>query len=242
MRRRGDDMDENDYRTRIYARYASTREEGSAAGRLPFWRNLLGHLPDKRARVHELGAGAGGLLDYLRTQGFERLTGVDGSAEQVARARAAGVEVELGEAVASLRARPSQSLDVIIAIDLIEHLTKPEVFELLDECLRTLTPGGRLLVHTVNADSPFFGSVRFGDFTHELAFNRSSISQVLRTVGFREVRCFEDRPLVHGVKSAARAVIWELARTAAVVVLAAETGAFDMGRVLSQNFLTVAVR
>lgn len=234
----------SDYRKQIYARYASTRGGAAAAderAREPFFRKLLRYLPDPGARVFEVGAGTGGLLRYLMAQGFQDVRGVDGSSEQVARAERDQAPVVLGDAMAALRALPDASVDVVVALDVVEHFDKGEAFAMLGEFHRVLSPGGRCLIHTVNADSPFFGTIRYGDYTHETAFNRTSMTQVLRTHGFQQVDCFEDRPIVHGAKSLARAAIWEVARTVATVVLAAETGALG-GRILSQNFLTVAIK
>lgn len=239
-------MDKTDYRHRIYERYASglgTETDTEEPGRQPYFAMLAKlHLPDRNADVLELGAGSGGFLAFLAARGFSRLTGIDGSPEQVALARKRGAPVALGDVLQTLRAAPDASRDVIVALDVIEHFSKAEAFELLAEACRVLSPGGRCIIHTVNADSPFFGTVRYGDFTHETAFNRNSITQVLRTVGFGEVRCYEDRPIVHGAKSLARAAVWQMARSAASLVLAAETGVLSGDRVLSQNFLTVAVR
>ena len=38
---------------------------------------------------------------------------------------------------------------------------------------RALKPGGRWILHTANAESPFYGRVRYGDITHEQAFTQS---------------------------------------------------------------------
>ena len=239
-------MSNHDYRTALYEHYASglSRAESDLsndAGRQPYFEQLVSrHLPNRSARILELGAGSGALLTYLRSQGFAHITGIDGSPEQVALAQQRGVDVQLGDVLDALRDADTGSHDVIIALDVIEHFDKEEAFTLVQEIARVLTPEGRCIIHTVNADSPFFGSIRYGDFTHETAFNRSSITQVLTTVGFQRVACFEDRPVVHGLKSFARSVIWAVARNTATLVLAAETGVLSRDRILSQNFLTVA--
>lgn len=237
-------MPETTYRQRIYERYASSFDsDGYDAGREPFYRLLTSqYMTSPSDVVLELGSGSGQLLAHLKSQGFEKVSGVDGSPEQVAIAAARGLHVQQGDALDALRAAVSDTLDVVVAIDLLEHFSKDEVFDLLDEVHRVLRPGGRLIVHTVNGDSPFFGSVRHGDFTHETTFTRNSIAQVLRTVGFADIHCYEDEPIVHGLKSAIRSVVWKIARSAVVVVLAAETGSLDWTRVLSQNFLTIATK
>ena len=66
--------------------------------------------------------------------------------------------------------------------------------------------------------------IRYGDFTHELAFTPKSASQVFRVAGFREVRCFEDKPRVHGLTSLARRIIWDVGTLPSRLLLAAETG------------------
>jgi hypothetical protein len=84
--------------------------------------------------------------------------------------------------------------------------------------------------------------MRYGDLTHEIAFTRESIAQLLRSSGFAEVRCFEDAPIVHGAKSAVRWVLWKMIRLALRVYIVAETG--DTGRecIFSQNLLAVATK
>jgi cyclopropane fatty-acyl-phospholipid synthase-like methyltransferase len=237
-------MSSHAYRKRLYENYASAT--GSAqtndSAKRPFWRHVAAFVGPTSSKVLELGAGSGGLLEELRSAGFHDVRGVDGSPEQVALARARGVGVRHGDALAELRDTQAGAVDVIIAIDVVEHLGKDEVLELLDECFRVLPRSGRLIVHTVNGASPFFGRVRFGDFTHETTFTPSSMRQLLSVVGFGTVRFVEDRPLVHGVVSATRRVLWEAFRMGFVVALAAETGTLDPRQVLSQNFLTIASR
>jgi len=232
------------YRRRIYEQYATgLGHSQDQSPRLPYFRKLVSqHLTNRDASIFEIGAGSGAFLSYLREQGFQRLSGVDTSLEQVSLARQRHVDVVHGDVLDVMRQLGDASVDVVVALDVIEHLTKSEVLEVLSEVVRVLVPGGRCIIHTVNSDSPFFGSVRYGDFTHELAFNRNSITQVLRTAGFSSIACFEDRPVVHGAKSLARSLIWSAARSVAVIVQAAETGLLSFDRILTQNFLTVATK
>jgi hypothetical protein len=115
------------------------------------------------------------------------------------------------------------------------------VLRLADEIVRVLRPGGRWVLHTVNGESPFFGRVRYGDFTHETVFTQKSLGQVTRSAGFSALACFEDKPTVHGWKSAGRALVWQAARAVMQTVLAAETGSVR-GMILSQNFVAVATK
>jgi 2-polyprenyl-3-methyl-5-hydroxy-6-metoxy-1,4-benzoquinol methylase len=212
---------------------------------LPFLQALVHrHFPgDKAAAILDLGCGHGALIYVARQMGYRNVEGVDGSPEQVAAAERLGIEgVCLGDARKTLAEQADGSLDAVVCFDLIEHFTKDELIELLDEVYRVLKPGGRWIIHTPNAESPFGNRMFFWDFTHELAFTRTSLAQLLLSSGFREVNCYEDRPVPHGLKSAVRRLLWYGIRGLLRFYLAVETG--DMGRnaIFSQNLLAVAVK
>lgn len=240
------------YRTRIYSHYVQTREQALSPETLAdlgprshALRKLIRkHFPaDKNAAVLDLGCGHGALLHFARDAGYTNVWGVDGSPQQVTAARRLFIEgVEEGDLRDVLAAQPDGSLDVVVAFDLIEHFSRDELLPLVDEVLRVLKPGGRWIIHVPNGESPFFGSVRYGDLTHELAFTRTSLSQLLLASGFEEVRCFEDRPVVHGAKSALRWVVWRGFRSLLRLYIAAETGGTGGGHIFSQNLLAVARR
>jgi hypothetical protein len=159
----------------------------------------------------------------------------------VAAARRLGIEgVEEGDLLAALATQESESLDLLVAFDVIEHFTRDELLAFVDQVRRVLRLEGRWIIHTPNGESPFSGRMRYGDLTHELAFTRLSISQLLLSSGFSKVQCFEDAPIPHGLKSAIRWGLWKLIRSGLRVYLAAETGETAVDAIFSQNFLIVA--
>jgi hypothetical protein len=129
----------------------------------------------------------------------------------------------------------------VVAFDVIEHLHKDELIDVVDEVRRVLKAGGRWIIHVPNGASPFGGISRYGDLTHELSFTPESITQLLFASGFRSVACFEDAPIAHGMKSTLRLVLWKLLRQALLFWLMVETGV-RAPTVLSQNMLAVAVK
>ncbi len=240
--------DESAFRRRLYASYAS-----SLFGHIRsisrrdlrrlhyYYRALLGrHLPRSRAAaILDVGCGYGGLVHFLHDLGYHNARGIDVSGEQVAHARRLGVaSVEEADALAYLRGRTEQ-YDLILAFDLIEHLTRPELFELLDAALAALKPGGRLIVQTPNSSGPFGSWYRYYDLTHELAFTPTSIAQALRTVGFTNVSVHEIKPAIHSPISAVRFALWHAIRLALIAYIAIETGLFR-NLVFSLNLLAVA--
>ncbi len=240
-----------DYRERIYRSFVSVGRLESPVSVLDFeplrpylTRLIRRHFPaDRQASILELGCGHGALIYFATQAGYQNMEGIDTSPEQVACAARLGIAgVRLGDAMQTLAAAPDGSRDVIVCYDLIEHLVKPELIDFADSAHRVLRRGGTLILHTVNAESPFGSRIRYGDFTHELAFTRQSIGQLLLSAGFRDVRCFEHDPVVHGIKSAVRWTLWKAIRCGLLLWLAAETGELTRSPILTQAFLAVATR
>jgi SAM-dependent methyltransferase len=245
-------MTKESYRGRIYSQYVQAREKSLApttlaglAPRAPYLRRLvqLHFPPEKDATVLDLGCGHGALLQFAREFGYHNVRGVDGSPEQVAAALRLGIEgVVEGDLSEMLNSQMDASLDAVVAFDVIEHFTRDELLPFVDEVHRVLKPGGRWIIHVPNGESPLFGSIRYGDLTHEMAFTRTSLNQLLLSSGFESVHCFEDTPVVHGVKSALRWVIWKGFRSILRLYLAAETGDAGGDHIFTHNMLAVAMR
>jgi cyclopropane fatty-acyl-phospholipid synthase-like methyltransferase len=241
----------HDYRQRIYQYYVSAREQSLAPAsieglkpRAPYMNNLIRkHFPlDKNAAVLELGCGHGALIYFAREAGYRNVIGVDRSPQQVAEARHLGIEgIKEGDLIETLKSYADNSIDVVIAFDVIEHFTKDELLPFVDQVNRVLRPGGKWIIHVPNGESPFGGRMRYWDFTHELAFTSTSITQLLKSSGFSEISCYEDAPIPHGPISLTRWALWKLIRSGLHMYLMVETGETSP-HLFSQNFLTVAVK
>ena len=243
---------ERGYRQHIYEQYLTARDEPlapttleSLRPRLPFFRRVVWqHFPrDREAAILELGCGHGAFLHVMHQGGYKNAKGVDRAPQQVQAAHELGIaNVEQGEVMSVLAATASASLDLVVAFDLVEHFAKSEIVHLVDEVYRVLRPGGRWIIHVPNAEGPFGSRIRYGDFTHELAFTRHSLAQVLKASGFANVSCFEDQPVPHGLLSTVRFLLWKIVRAGLLLYAAVETGALDRRAVFSQNLLAVARR
>jgi SAM-dependent methyltransferase len=239
----------SDWKAILYQSYVSSgqvRGSGGSAeqylqGRRAYFESVIqSHFPrDRESRILDIGCGHGALLYFLRKAGYQNIRGVDGSREQVELSQRLGiVGVELGEAQSVIRACASDSLDVVVLFDVLEHLTRQETFDLLIEVQRVLSAKGVCIGHVPNAEGIFGSRIRYSDLTHEQAFTSSSISQVFGSLKFGQVRCFEDKPMVHGVSSALRRILWEVGTVPMRILFAAETP--NLRPVLSQNLLFVA--
>jgi 2-polyprenyl-3-methyl-5-hydroxy-6-metoxy-1,4-benzoquinol methylase len=172
-------------------------------------RRFKGWLPRGNTnRCLDLGSGCGQALYMLRRYGYQSIKGLDLSAECVSRAQSMCLPVYHADAISWLGSS-SEQFDVILAIDLLEHLGHDAVTSLLREVYRHLSSGGVFIAQTVNGESPMFGQIRYGDFTHRSTFTKKSLSALLRHAGFSETEFRPVAPYPHGPMSAGRAVAWK---------------------------------
>jgi 2-polyprenyl-3-methyl-5-hydroxy-6-metoxy-1,4-benzoquinol methylase len=223
------------YRTRIYEKYASVMQDAKVAfneeeaqrwGRA-YGTFLKGWLPERKdASILEVGCGWGRLLYFLKTRGYVNLQGVDISPEQVKLARQVIDNVTEGDAIEYLDNHP-HSFALIIGLDIIEHFRKDEVLHFLEACYKALLPGGRLILQTPNAGSPWGMMCRYGDFTHEVALDPNSLKRLLALTGFHRIEGRQAGPVIHGILSLGRYFIWKMIWLCLALWNLAETG--DVG-------------
>lgn len=239
------------YRERIYQHYVNARHSSLVPAsiseltqRAPYLKKVIReHFPsDRSARIIDLGCGHGAVVYFAQAAGYQNVMGVDRSPVQVKEAQQLGIAgVKEGDLLKALESLSDESVDLIVAFDVIEHFTKDELVLFVDEVNRVLRKSGKWIIHTPNGESPFAGRIRYGDFTHEQAFTRTSLAQLLNASGFSLVTCYEDSPIPHGIKSTVRLILWKIFRGGLKVLIAAETGSFD-DCIVSQNLLAVAVK
>jgi SAM-dependent methyltransferase len=230
-------------RDRLYESYASQHSgTGSvSATRVIYRRDIRPLLPPPSAGpVLDIGCGSGQLVRCLRDDGYDA-AGIDVSPEQVALARAAGIEqVRQGDYLDLLRAHPG-GLAAVTATDLLEHLTKPEVLGTFDAVALALRPGGRFVARVPNAVSPFGGHIRYGDFTHETWYTSRSVRQLAAAARFGRVEVIDCPPPTHGLANALRGTLWKPVSGLLKLALAVETGAIR-GHIVTQNLTFVAMK
>jgi 2-polyprenyl-3-methyl-5-hydroxy-6-metoxy-1,4-benzoquinol methylase len=237
------------YRERVYASYVSAfkgrvapdeaREEYERHAR--YLDSLLRPVVERApTSILEVGCGPGNFLYWATTRGVGDVHGIDLSSEQVDVARSFGLPAEVASFDEWLPGRAGQ-FDCVVALDVVEHLTRDEAFRFLDLSFRALRPGGHIFLTTPNGAALRPGPLWFGDLTHETIFSPQSISLALKLAGFDGVEVGEVVPATTTIRSRIRLALWRLARLVPLAVDVIETGG-PGARVFSRNMSIVGRR
>ena len=100
---------------------------------------------DKRCRILELGCGMGQFYYFCRKQGYNNYVGIDASKENIMHIKSCldkRAKVKVMDMFEFLSKEDgSKKYDVVVLNDVIEHLTKPEIFAVLDGVKKILIRG-----------------------------------------------------------------------------------------------------
>ena len=141
-------MNEGFYRA-FEDKYRGSRE--LILGRLnayaPLLKTLKTAFPEGQAV--DLGCGRGEWLELLSSFGINA-TGVDLDEGMLAACRERGYDVVCEDAIGYVGGLPTESLALVSAFHLVEHIPFDALARLVSEALRVLKPGGILIMETPN--------------------------------------------------------------------------------------------
>lgn len=241
------------YRNILYPSYVSKRhmQEGITYDENNYQRwvdsakkRFLGWLPDNLdAACLDLGCGHGNFLYLLEQSGYKNLVGVDLSKEQLELASLRCPSATLIEDnINNYMLNNKQLFDMISCLNVIEHFSKEELFRFLELLVKNLKPGGRVIFETPNAESPWFGSVAYGDLTHEWFFTPGCLADTLSQIGLID---YEARPTMYPdfscVNRIMRTLVWGIIKYLCILWNMAETGSKGSG-VYTRVFVATAVK
>lgn len=152
-------------------------------------RPYLDELPaaDVQHPVLDLGCGRGEWLE-LMLENEICAYGVDSNDQAVERAEERGVRVVRGDALDHLRSLEPESISVVTAFHLAEHLAPNDLIELFDLALCALRPGGLLLLETPNPGNLIVAASTFYlDPTHMRPLHPELLSFLARARGYVDI-------------------------------------------------------
>ncbi len=240
------------YRTSFYKNYFSEKSNKGSANlnqkSLSNWRfatisRIKKWLPsDKKCSILDIGCGFGNLLKAFKEAGYNNLTGIDISEEQIQKAKELNSQINFSciDLISYLKTS-NKKYDLITAFDVIEHLEKEEAIMTLNLIFNALNESGKIIIQTPNAESPWFGAVAFGDFTHEWFYTASSLEDVLIKSGFRNIQFKPSEPLFISFKSGIRRIVWKFINLSLKIWNLAETGSTG-SKIYTRVFLAHAVK
>lgn len=132
----------------------------------------------------DLGCGRGEWLELLFENGFDAM-GVDLDDGILTASRKQGLKAIQGDALEHLSALPDNSLALVTAFHLVEHLPFEALQMLLSQSLRVLQPGGLLILETPNSENLIVGTSNFYlDPTHQRPIPHLLLSFLTEYHGF----------------------------------------------------------
>jgi O-antigen chain-terminating methyltransferase len=122
--------------------------------------------------------------------------GVDINTEMVNTCVKMGLEAVEADLLQFLRDLPDGSIDGLFSAQVIEHLEKDILFELLRLARLKLKAGSYLILETLNPDNLIVGASRFyADITHVRPIPSSTLEFLAKSFGFRETFVLYSSPV-----------------------------------------------
>jgi 2-polyprenyl-3-methyl-5-hydroxy-6-metoxy-1,4-benzoquinol methylase len=130
----------------------------------------------KDIRVLELGYGSGKLLRFLHDNGCE-VAGVEVQKDLLQAANDQGLTAYRNITEAQ------GEYDLIVAFDVLEHLSIDQLRELFSAAFKRLDVDGRMLFRFPNGDSYAGMPAQNGDYTHITSIGQSKLQQLIAPYG-----------------------------------------------------------
>jgi predicted TPR repeat methyltransferase len=127
-----------------------------------------------------------------------RYVGTELNSELLALAKSKGIiGIEAGYDLSKLI--EPESLDLVVAFDVLEHLTLQEIADLFSSVKNCLKDGGRLIARFPSGDSPFSRAIQYGDMTHKSIIGSLMIRQLSTEAGFQVLQVREPSFPIRGL-------------------------------------------
>lgn len=151
----------------------------------------IAHLLPKDGSILDFGAGDGDLIEFMCQRGL-RVAGYEPSEgrSQNLQKKLAGYPSFLG----TVKAESSKQFDVVMLVEVIEHILDEQLDDSLTRLARFACPGGTLIVTTPNNEDLDLNmaycpasNLLFHRWQHMRSFTRQTLAPMLAKYGFQEI-------------------------------------------------------
>lgn len=138
-------------------------------------------------RVLEIGFGNGAFLAWASAQ-RARVTGTELNPKMVKLGTERGFDVFCGR-VDEIHALSAEKFDLVVLIDVLEHLPDSDLRRTLDWIVSHLSDAGVCIARFPNAASPFGLPIQHGDDTHCQSLSCQKLNQLAARHDFEVLSC-----------------------------------------------------
>lgn len=170
---------------------------------------------DKEDGILDIGPGKGEMLTCLKNLGYTNLQAVDISASVVHYINELGFNGYIANDLPTFL--KGQKYALITMCDVVEHIPKNQIVEIMTAVRKALTEDGLLIVQVPNMQSITANLFLYDDFTHETGYTERSLTQLMKLAGFSAVEChgfdFLSSDLKSKFQSILQKCLWGLVRS-----------------------------
>ena len=160
-----------------------------------FPRDFAG-IPLEGRNLLEIGFGNGGFLAWAQSKGAN-IHGTEIIPTKLDLARRHGIALLSSDLKDNIPEYESY-FDIVVALDVLEHLSIAEIEDVLDHLARLLKPGGMFVARFPNGQSPFGRYLQHADYTHRSALSVPILSRLIMNRPFRVVRATSGARVLSG--------------------------------------------
>ena len=143
--------------------------------------------------VVDLGCGRGEWLELLASESIEA-RGVDRNRIFIEAGLRANLNVVQEDILVYMRSLSDESLNLVTSFHVVEHVPFEMLIKLLDEIVRTLRPGGMVILETPNPANFIVGSCSFyADPTHRNPIPSETLQFLLEARGLKTIEVLKLR-------------------------------------------------
>jgi len=155
---------------------------------IDYFESIMRSIPGLKisdARCLEVGFGNGGFLGFCNQRGIS-VVGIEIQERLINAAHDSGFE-----AYSSISLVPDEKrFNLIIAIDVLEHIKKPELIDFLRSLVHKTTPqdDAFIVLRFPNGDSPFSMLNQNGDLTHQTYIGSAAIAYIAQSLNLEVIK------------------------------------------------------